>query len=67
MKHEAILEGRELFPRERRVDADYDVCVRCEVGDIDARSSTYRATASGCVRRTRSRVGWEVTLEAADP
>ena len=66
MKHEAILEGREVFPRGERVDADFDVCVRCELGDIDAQVINLSSDGFRLRSQDPLQVGWEVTLEAAD-
>jgi len=36
MKHEAILAGEELFPRDPRVDSEVPVRVHCAAGEFDA-------------------------------
>ena len=66
MKHEAILEGRELFPREDREDADYDVRVHCEAGDFDAQVVNLSSDGFRLRSQDPLQVGWEVTLEADD-
>ena len=35
MKHESILAGEELLPREPRVDIELPVRVHCEAGEFD--------------------------------
>ena len=64
MKHQAIVAARDLLPRDPRVDVDYDVCVQCEAGEIDARlvnlsSDGFRLHTAGPLQ-----VGWEVTIQA---
>ena len=64
MKHEAILEGRELLSRDEWINVDYDVRIRCDVGDIDAH--VVNVSSDGFRLRSLDplEVGWEVTLEA---
>jgi len=65
MKHEAILAGDELLPRDPRVDTEVPVRVHCDAGEFDAEltnlsSDGFRLHSDGALQ-----VGWEVTLEAA--
>jgi hypothetical protein len=65
MKHEAILEGHELLPRDPRVEVGLDVRVVCEAGEIAAQivnlsSDGFRLHCAGALQ-----AGWVVTLEAA--
>lgn len=64
MKHEAILEGRELLPRDPRVDAEFDVRVRWTDGEAEAQ--ILNVSADGFRLRTMDplQVGREVVLEA---
>jgi hypothetical protein len=65
MKHEAILEGHELLPRDPRVEVGLDVRVVCEAGEIEAQ--IVNLSSDGFRLRTANplQVGWVVTLEAA--
>ena len=69
MKHEAILEEREWLPRDPRIDAEYDVRVRWQDGEIEAQ--VLNVSADGFRLRTTNplQVGWEVMLETgkSDP
>ena len=63
MKFEGKLKGRALTPRPRRIEASFDVMVRCAAGDFEARvtnlsSSGFRLR---CARRLEP--GVEVLLE----
>ena len=65
MKHESILEGQELLPRDPRVEIGFDVKVHCQAGEIEAHvvnlsSDGFRLHSSGPLE-----AGWVVTLEAA--
>jgi hypothetical protein len=65
MKHEAILAGEELLPRDPRVDTELPVRVHCEAGEFEAEltnlsSDGFRLHSTGPLQ-----AGWEVTLEAA--
>jgi hypothetical protein len=64
MKHEAILEGQELLPRDPRVDVGFDVRVHCEAGDIDAQLVNLSSDGFRLHSADPLQVGWEVTLEA---
>ena len=66
MKHQAILEGREWHPRETRIDADYDVRVHCDAGEIDA--AVVNLSSAGFRLRSRDPLepGWEVTLKTSE-
>lgn len=64
MKHQAILEGQEWPPRDTRVDADYDVRVRCDAGNIDAQVINLSSDGFRLRSHDPLQVGWEVTLEA---
>lgn len=65
MKHEAILRGRELLPRDKRVDIGYDVCVQCEAGEIEAQ--LVNLSSDGFCLHTADplQAGWEVTIAAS--
>jgi PilZ domain len=66
MKHEAIVEGRELPPRDTRIDVEYDIQVHCTAGDIDAQ--VLNVSSDGFRLRSLDplEVGWEVTLKAPE-
>jgi hypothetical protein len=65
MKHEAILEGQDLLPRDPRVEAEMPVRVHCQAGEIEAH--IINLSSDGFRLRTANplQVGWVVTLEAA--
>ena len=65
MKHEAILEGHELLPRDPRVEAEFDVRVHCAAGDIDAQIVNLSSDGFRLRSENPLQVGWVVTLEAA--
>jgi hypothetical protein len=65
MKHEAILEGQELLPRDPRVDAEFDVRVHTQAGEIDARIVNLSSDGFRLHSDNPLQVGWVVTLEAA--
>ena len=65
MKHEAILEGHELLPRELRVDAEFGVRVHCEAGEIEAQIVNLSSDGFRLHSANPLEPGWEVTLEAA--
>jgi len=65
MKHEAILEGRELHPRDPRVDAEFDVHVHCEAGEIEAQIVNLSSDGFRLLSANPLQAGWEVTLRAA--
>jgi hypothetical protein len=65
MKHEAILEGQELLPRDTRVDVGYDVRVHCEAGEIPAQLVNLSSDGFRLHSTDPLQVGWEVTLQAA--
>jgi hypothetical protein len=65
MKHEAILEGHELLPRDTRVDVGYDVRVHCEAGEIPAQLVNLSSDGFRLHSTDPLQVGWEVTLQAA--
>ena len=65
MKHEPILEGREeQLPRDTRIDIEYDVRVRCAVGDIDAQIVNLSSDGFRLRSADPLEVGWVVSLEA---
>jgi len=65
MKHETILAGHEeLLPRDTRIEVEYDVRVRCAVGDIDAQLVNLSSDGFRLRSADPLEVGWEVTLEA---
>jgi PilZ domain-containing protein len=65
MKHEAILAGQDLLPRDPRVDAEFTVRVHCEAGEMGAH--IVNLSSDGFRLRTEDplQAGWVVTLEAA--
>ena len=65
MKHEAILEGHELLPRDPRVDTDLPVRVHCEAGEFEAELTNLSSDGFRLHSEGPLQVGWEVTLEAA--
>jgi hypothetical protein len=65
MKHEAILAAEEWPPRDPRVDADYDVRVHTDGGEIDAQIVNLSSDGFRLHSANPLEVGWEVTLEAA--
>jgi hypothetical protein len=64
MKHESILTGEQLLPRDARIDVDYDVRVNCDTGPIDAQVVNLSADGFRLRSHDPLQVGWEVTLEA---
>jgi hypothetical protein len=64
MKHEAILEGRELLSRDTRVDAEFDVRVSCNAGAFGAQVINLSSDGFRLRSEDPLQVGWEVTLEA---
>ena len=65
MKHEAILEGYDLFPRDPRVEAEFPVRVHTQAGDIDAQIVNLSSDGFRLRSENPLQVGWVVTLEAA--
>ena len=65
MKHEAILAGVELLPRDPRVDTELPVRVHCEAGEFEAELTNLSSDGFRLHSRGQLQVGWEVTLEAA--
>ncbi len=65
MKHEAIVAGRELLPRDPRVDGEFAVRVRCQAGDIDAQILNLSSDGFRLYSDNPLQAGWVVTLEAA--
>ena len=65
MKHEAILEGQELLPRDPRVEVGFDVKVHCESGDVDAQIVNMSSDGFRLLSEGPLQAGWIVTLEAA--
>ena len=65
MKHEAILEGHELLPRDPRVDIELPVRVHCEAGEFEAELTNMSSDGFRLNSTDPLQVGWEVTLEAA--
>ena len=63
MKMDGKLEGRELSPRAAQVTIEYDVIVRCEADEVDAR--ILNMSRNGFRLRTVAelRTGSEITLE----
>ena len=64
MEHQAILAGQDRLPREPRVDVDYDVCVQCEAGEIDAQLVNLSSDGFRLYTANPLQVGWEVTIQA---
>ncbi|MEA3059089.1 MAG: hypothetical protein QOE50_501 [Sphingomonadales bacterium] len=65
MKHEAILAGDELLPRDPRVDTDIAVRVHCQAGEIEAELINLSSDGFRLHSTNPLEVGWEVTLQAA--
>ena len=65
MKHEAILEGYDLLPRDLRVGAEFPVRVHTQAGDIDAQIVNLSSDGFRLRSENPLQVGWVVTLEAA--
>ena len=65
MKHEAILEGYDLLPRDLRVEAEFPVRVHTQAGDIDAQIVNLSSDGFRLRSENPLQVGWVVTLEAA--
>ncbi|MFL6765663.1 MAG: PilZ domain-containing protein [Sphingomicrobium sp.] len=65
MKHEAILEGYDLLPRDPRVEAEFPVRVHTQAGDIDAQIVNLSSDGFRLRSENPLQVGWVVTLEAA--
>jgi hypothetical protein len=65
MKHEAILAGDELLPRDPRVDTEIAVRVHCQAGEIDAELINLSSDGFRLHSTNPLEVGWEVTLQAA--
>lgn len=64
MKHEAILAGEELLPRDPRVDTDLPVRVHCAAGEFEAELTNLSSDGFRLRSSNPLQVGWEVTLEA---
>lgn len=63
MKYEGQLQGRDFVPRPTRIDASFDVLVRCTAGEFEA-SITNLSGEGFRLRSTRAlEPGWEVSLE----
>ncbi len=65
MKHEAILEGQELLPRDPRVDTELPVRVHCQAGEFEAELTNLSSDGFRLHSADPLQVGWEVTLQAA--
>jgi hypothetical protein len=65
MKHEAILDGQELLPRDPRVETELTVRVHCQAGEIDARILNLSSDGFRLHSENPLQPGWVVTLEAA--
>jgi hypothetical protein len=65
MKHEAILAGEQLLPRDPRVDIEMAVRVHCEAGEFEAELTNLSSDGFRLHSDGQLQVGWEVTLEAA--
>jgi hypothetical protein len=66
MKHEAILAGSDLLPRDARIEAEFDIRVHCDTGEFDAQ--VVNVSSDGIRLRSQRplQVGSIVTLEAAN-
>ena len=65
MKHEAILAGEELLPRDPRVDTEFPVRVHCQAGDFEAQMINMSSDGFRLHSENPLQAGWVVTLEAA--
>jgi hypothetical protein len=65
MKHEAILAGEGLLPRDPRVDTDLPVRVHCAAGEFEAELTNLSSDGFRLHSADPLQVGWEVTLQAA--
>ena len=65
MKHEAILAGEELLPRDPRVGTELPVLVHCEAGEFEAELTNLSSDGFRLHTANPLQVGWEVTHEAA--
>jgi hypothetical protein len=65
MKHEAILAGEELLPRDPRVDTELPVRVHCEAGEFEAELTNLSSDGFRLHTSNPLQAGWVVTLEAA--
>ena len=65
MKHEAILAGEQLLPRDPRVHIEMPVRVHCEAGEFEAELTNLSSDGFRLHSDGQLQVGWEVTLEAA--
>jgi hypothetical protein len=65
MKHEAILAGQELLPRDPRVDTALPVRVLCEIGEVAAHIVNLSSDGFRLRSDEPLETGWVVTLEAA--
>ena len=63
MKHEAILEGQDLLPRDPRVETGLAVRVHCEAGDIEAQIVNLSADGFRLQSANPLQAGWVVTLQ----
>jgi len=65
MKHQVILAGDELLPRDPRVDIELPVRVHCEAGEFEAELTNLSSDGFRLHTSNPLQAGWEVTLEAA--
>ena len=65
MKHETIVSGDEWPPRDPRVEVEFDVRVRTELGETEAQLLNLSSDGFRLHSVDPLQVGWEVTLEAA--
>jgi len=63
MKFEGKLEGREFKARPTRIDASFDVLVRCGAGDFAAIITNLSGRGFRLGSATGIQPGWEVSLE----
>ena len=65
MKHEKILAGQELLPRDPRVATGMAVRVHCEAGEVEAQIVNLSADGFRLQSANPLQPGWIVTLQAA--
>jgi hypothetical protein len=63
MKFEGRLEGREIVPRPARIDASFDVLVRCAAGEFGASITNLSGTGFRLRSTGVLEPGWEILLE----
>lgn len=66
MKHEGMLEGRELLPRSTRIDVSWNVMVKCARGNVPAEVVNVSAQGFRLHTARALEVGAEVALRFAN-